>query len=474
MKKILVLALAAFALFSCQKENAVESSKEKALVFDITVNQMGTKAVKTDFADGDKIYVFFEDVTGANYVTLEKSGSDWNASVTGTISGLSASGKKMYAVHFPFEQPEITADGAGVKFRCSDASNTPGLHVYTYYMTNGSGSDYTVTDTDDASTVAGTLSMSIPDGFVQFFINTDGAKYNKDNTYRLSIQGIKPTACSSYANGVFTEKNDILAAQPIWGYAYGTDGVAFTGKIDDTWSNSANSHVAYLFDTEDVAKTQTFTGKTLSSGNAVNIKTAWTNAAPTISSVVNNGITWADRNLGATTADVTSEDSYGWYFAWGDIIPATRTTAPGANFGGDTYYQKTIAYEALNGKTEQLKGAYSIYDAATAFLGPNWRMPEQSEFATLVSSYSWGGRISDYDHTSLIDLQCGSIWLPAAGNWNNGSFYDFLYGYYWSSSYSNGTDAYSLYFDNYDGYDRVNPYYDNDRYYGQSVRPLQN
>ncbi|MDY6277799.1 MAG: hypothetical protein SPL35_05220 [Bacteroidales bacterium] len=474
MKKILVLALAAFALFSCQKENAVESSKEKALVFDITVNQMGTKAVKTDFADGDKIYVFFEDVTGANYVTLEKSGSDWNASVTGTISGLSASGKKMYAVHFPFEQPEIIADGEGVKFRCSGTSNTPGLHVYTYYMTNGSGSDYTVTDTDDASTVAGTLSMSIPDGFVQFFINTDGAKYNKDNTYRLSIQGIKPTACSSYANGVFTEKNDILAAQPIWGYAYGSDGVAFTGKIDDTWSNSANSHVAYLFDTEDVAKTQTFTGKTLSSGNAVNIKTAWTNAAPTISSVVNNGKTWADRNLGATTADVTSEDSYGWYFAWGDIIPATRTTAPGANFGGDTYYQKTIAYEALNGKTEHLKGAYSIYDAATAFLGPNWRMPEQSEFETLVSSYNWGGRTSDYDHTSLIDLQCGSVWLPAAGDWYGGSFHDYLCGYYWSSSCDDGTSAYSLGFRNDRGSGHVDPGSSSGRYYGQSVRPLQN
>ncbi|MDY6277802.1 MAG: hypothetical protein SPL35_05235 [Bacteroidales bacterium] len=65
------------------------------------------------------------------------------------------------------------------------------------------------------------------------------------------------------------------------------------------------------------------------------------------------------------------------------------------------------------------------------------------------------------------------IWLPAAGNWNNGSFNDNLNGNYWSSSYNNGTNAYNLNFNNNNGNDNVNPNNNNNRYYGQSVRPLQ-
>ena len=126
-----------------------------------------------------------------------------------------------------------------------------------------------------------------------------------------------------------------------------------------------------------------------------------------------------------------------------------------------SYYQKTVAYEALNGKEVNLTGDYAIYDMATAFLGPNWRMPTKAEYDALCESNSWG------DNNSL---NARTVVFPAARRWYNGSHSGSGLGIYWSSSCGNGERAYSLHFNRSNETVNRNNYV---RSYGLSVRPVQ-
>lgn len=466
MKKTMIVLSAVLALAACSKEASVKDSSidTSKFVVNITVNHPDvTKAVKSGWEDGDKVYVFFDGVTGAKYVELTRDGSSWTPEMKGglALNELAGTGT-MYGVYFPYEQPVIAADGANVTFKTAS-----GLSIYTYYMT-GSGA-YEVDNSADITTLTGSMDMVNPDGYVQFYIGKDGDKYNADGKYRLSVAGVKPTACTTFSTSTHTfGTKELNPAQPMWGYKLEA-GVAFSGVIDESWSNSANSHVIYLFDTEAAAKTITISGKTLASHAAVNFsstKPSTWSAAVTAPGCVNvGGVKWGKFNLGAT-AEGTVAANYGWYFGWGDIVPATGTAAsnaPASGFGRDSYYQKTAAYEALNGKTVNLTGDYAIYDMATAFLGPSWRMPSRAEYSALCASYTWG------DNNSL---NANSVVFPAAGYCLNGSFISGGYvGYCWSSSYYFGDNAYYLLF--VCSHDNVNPHYSLGRYDGQSVRPVQ-
>lgn len=463
----MVVLSAVLALVACNKETPVKDSSKDAskFVVNITVNHPdATKAVKSGWVDGDKVYVFFDGVTGAKYVELTRDGSSWTPEMKGglAVSELAATGT-MYGVYFPYEQPVIAANGANVTFKTAS-----GLSIYTYYMT-GSGA-YKVNKSADITTLTGSMDMVNPDGYVQFYIGKDGEKYNADGKYRLSVAGVKPTACTTFSTSAHTfGTKELNPAQPMWGYKL-EDGVAFSGVIDATcWSNSANSHVIYLFDTEAAAKTITISGKTLSSHAAVNFSSTkpstWSAAVAAPAFVTFDGVKWGKFNLGAT-AEGTVAANYGWYFGWGDIVPATGTAAsnaPASGFGGESYYRKTVAYEALNGKTVNLTDDYAIYDIVTAFLGPNWRMPTKAEYDALCESNSWGNNNS---------LNARTVVFPAAGRWFNGSGgHGGSVGIYWSSSsYNNSESAYSLRFLHSNGtIDRK----DFVRYYGQSVRPVQ-
>ena len=460
----MVVLSAVLALVACNKETPVKDSSKDAskFVVNITVNHPdATKAVKSGWVDGDKVYVFFDGVTGAKYVELTRDGSSWTPEMKGglAVSELAATGT-MYGVYFPYEQPVIAANGANVTFKTAS-----GLSIYTYYMT-GSGA-YEVDKSADIATLTGSMDMVNPNGYVQFYIGKDGDKYNANGKYRLSVAGVKPTACTTFSTSAHTfGTKELNPAQPMWGYKL-ADGVAFSGVIDASWSNSANSHVIYLFDTEAAAKTITISGKTLSSHAAVNFSSTkpstWSAAVTAPTFVTFDGVKWGKFNLGAT-AEGTVAANYGWYFRWGDIVPATGTAAsnaPASGFGGESYYQKTVAYEALNGKTVNLTDDYAIYDIVTAFLGPNWRMPTKAEYDHLCeSNTSWG------DNKSLNARSV--VVFPAARRWYNGSHSGSGLGIYWSSSYYNGERAYSLHFIN-ETVSRNNFY----RYYGQSVRPVQ-
>ena len=465
MKKTMIVLSAIFALMSCNKvapeteiDGAIDASK---FVIDIAVNHPDdTKAVKSGWENGDKVYVFFDNVTGAKYVELTYNGTSWTPELKElAVSNLNSNGT-MYGVYFPFEQPVIAADGDDVTFKTAS-----GLSIYTYYMTGSAA--YTVNNSADITTLTGSIDMINPEGYVQFYIGKDGDKYNAKGKYRLSVAGVKPTACAKLKfnmqnqNREFEQK-ELNAAQPMWGYKL-EDGVAFSGVIDNTWSTASNSHKIYLFDTEAAAKTITITGKTLASHYAVNFSSTkpstWSAAVSHVPGRdVIGTVEWGKFNIGAAT-----DAEYGWYFAWGDIIPATGTTdtdVPGSNFGGFSYYQNTAAYEALNGENVDLTGEYAIYDMATAFLGSPWRMPTKAEYTSLCNSYGW-----DNDA-----LKANNVKFPAAGNWNTS--YVREGGLYWSSSHgTNNTEAYDLNF--FYSIPKVNAEAIGSWWNGLSVRPVQ-
>ena len=452
MKKLFIaLSAVVFALVACNKEAPVvenEPAEATKLAFDFNVNRSDdTKAVKTAWEIGDKIYVFFEDISGeGKYLTLSYNGSAWTSSTnTLTVSDFGGDGSTvtMHAVFFPFEQPEITAVDEGFTFKTKSEGHTAataGLGIYTYYMTNTPESaTCTVTVDGEIKTLGGTLSMTLPAGFVQFYIPAAGGKYNADYKYRLSIEGVKPMACVAY-NAVYkygghtdgqasvakVENNFstrvVNAAQPMWGYKYG-EGIAFSGIIDGTW-DSATDHIIYLFDTEAAAKTKTVNAALVSHG-AVNFTSvgSWGPAATAPSTVSAAGVQWGTFNLGATVAG-TEEASFGWYFTWGDIIPQRSRTESHYlywGYGSQRYWEnETIHGEALKDMPVDLTGDYAIYDAAKAFLGPEWRMPTHLEQVSLIQDYGWsfGNNGALVANTAQGNLE-NYITFPKAGRWSS-------------------------------------------------------
>lgn len=481
MKKLFItLSAAVFALVACNKETpVVEKGPAEAtkLAFNFQVNHPDdTKAVKTAWENGDKIYVFFEGISGeGKYLTLSYNGSAWTSYSTNDLAvgdfGADGSTVTMHAVFFPFEQPEITAVDEGFTFKTKSEGHTAataGLGIYTYYMTNTPESaTCTVTVDGEIKTLGGTLSMTLPAGFVQFYIPAAGGKYNADYKYRLSIEGVKPTACvafnADYKYGNVTYKKtvpaitnnfstkELAAAQPMWGYPYG-DGIAFSGVIDGTWSSAAD-HIIYLFDTEAAAKTKTV-NTTLASHAAVKFTSVntWAAAAMADSSpLAYSGTAWARFNLGAT-AEGTVAENYGWYFAWGDIIPVLGTDVADApsDYGVvnflpptlDYYYDNTIVSEASYARGYNLTDSFEIYDPVRAFLGSPWRMPSQSEVSSLIADpekNSW-----DAGNEALT---ANGVIFPKPGRWQERAYNnsDHL-GVYWTSSLSGSGAQYATRF----------------------------
>lgn len=473
MKKTLIILGAILALLACNKQEQ-DTTKSLELKFDVQVSRSGdTKAVKQDFFEGDIIYVFFEDVNATNYITLTKQNSgNWATAVSGTleVSDFSA-GKYMYAVHFPFGNVNIVSDGGtGVIFR--DAiSNLP---IYTYYLTGKVA--YGLSKSGDVVTLSGTISMNVPDNYVQFFIDKNEDNYYEDNRYRLAIKGVNPVACASYDAGIFSEQSFGSFGQPMWGYRYNVSGedaksngqgILFSGKIDGTWATVTN-HELYFFDTSAPAKKTVLSDKTLASHASIKISAAtissWVNAetmADPVDLGLTSGLKWASLNLGAST-----ETGYPKYYAWGHVIDNKLDEVNGKF--EDIYHSRDYIYfkgfdedgkddKAIMSKywTDDWKTVLDpIDDAAASILGNGWRMPTAEEFDELVAGCNWtyysgepGYQYKEssrqgYLATSKVNGK--SIFFPMVGNSNNNGTSingDAAFkglssgrGYYWSST----------------------------------------
>ena len=168
-------------------------------------------------------------------------------------------------------------------------------------------------------------------------------------------------------------------------------------------------------------------------------------------------VKWATCNVGAT-----SPEEYGDYFAWGETTTKAEYTK-----------ENSLTYGKYFG---DISGNMQ-YDAATANWGGDWRMPTEAELEELVDECTWTWTTQNGVNGYNVKGPNGnSIFLPAAGYRHGLSLYrNESYGYYWSSrpspDYYNYDNS-SAYYLELEGHFLDLCYFDLDRYYGQSVRPV--
>lgn len=158
-----------------------------------------------------------------------------------------------------------------------------------------------------------------------------------------------------------------------------------------------------------------------------------------------SGTLWAKGNIvkdANGNYSVGNETDYGCYFSWGNV--EGHNEGEGYNFN-QTSYDSTPGMQV----SADIASNDSTHDAALATLGGSYRMPTKTEFQELYDNTDteWttidgvAGRkfMKKSDHSVYV-------FFPAAGNYDGTSLGSRgTAGYYWSSSWSSGANAYSLY-----------------------------
>lgn len=180
-----------------------------------------------------------------------------------------------------------------------------------------------------------------------------------------------------------------------------------------------------------------------------------------------SGTLWATTNLGGASAN-----SYGDYFAWGEITTKDSYTWENytlANGSSDAFtkYCDSSSYGTVDNKTT----LEATDDAATQLWGGAWRMPTIDEWDELLDKCDWTWTtLNGVKGYKVKSTNGNSIFLPAAGC-RGGDELDLAgsYGVYWSSSldWLDPRQAQHVYFGF--GNHRTSSNYRN---CGRSVRPV--
>ncbi len=448
MKKTMIVLSAVLALVACNKvapetENngTIDASK---LVFDITItNADATKAVKDGWKTGDKVYLFFEGNRDA-YVTMTYESDSWGgptATGTGSLS-LSATGKHVTAVYLPFNTADPTYDDDDCVWKFDEK--------VAYYMT-AEAQDYTVTTdpSTDLSTLSATLEMNNNAGFVQILVEDASPVEGK---YVMYAPGLIPTWCGSIAPGGSVTPGKKAAGLPIEPVIVTGEGYYFYGTV----SSSIFEPTFYIVEQDPTYKYAIGThvkmapsGKSLAAKAAVKFT-----SLPYLTDLER----WVDLGLSVKWATGNLSGS-----------PTVNGYINHPTYSGDYYSWRRL---------EEIPSPfYNISDDGTdtAFqlLGGNWRMPTKDEFIELCGASGENAKwISSPAGIVVRGANGLAVFFPAAGNQLNGSQgAQGNCGGYWSSDEYGDDHAYYLFFD-LDGNvypDSVTP-----RYFGYSVRPVQN
>ena len=416
MKKAFLFALMVAGLLSCSK--GIDSERElegTPMTFDVKVAE--TKAVKTSWVTGEKIYVFFNGLE-TKYLVLEFDGSRWtNTSGGGTLIDTDFSGldtKTLTAVYFPVAVDVNYADG---KFSFTNG----GKPVYNYYLYE-TGKAYTI----DGTTVSATLSMGKPADMVQ--IHVAGIQSDLAH-YTFGCKKIKPVACKSVSTDGTIVEDEFQAGARLSGVS-DSDGGIFAGRL--TTPGVAADYV-FTVANDDYIYTMTRNGKILAAGKMYNFPalnvTGGTNWAITAASdlYVDLGLSvkWAKCNIGATT-----ETEFGDYLAWGELNSKEEYSYTNYIFGWDPWSKYT---------GEDYTTLQKEDDAAYAALGGKFRMPTQKEFEELCSLIDQSTTVDGISGRSFTADNGNRIFIPYNASSNST-------GYYWSSTLRPyPTDAYPLY-----------------------------
>ena len=191
MKKSILILSTVLVLVACnneipvnQNEGSVDASK---VVFNFTVKHLDdTKAVKTFWEKGDKVFVFFNDVTTA-HVTMVYDGTAWTYDLIGDAA-LSTSGK-LTAVYPPFGNDLTASYSSGWTF--SDTR-------YSYYLA-ATDVDFTISNVGNVNTLSATIYMNNPGGFAHFYVADDSASDGAERSFSQAIIYSSPSGGQSFS-----------------------------------------------------------------------------------------------------------------------------------------------------------------------------------------------------------------------------------------------------------------------------------
>lgn len=381
MKKYLVLFCMFGALVACNKINEEINQSDANVVYKISINHetgdAATKAVKTGWETNDVVYIFFSNISTEKYLKAQFNGASWSFTPMGglTKADYAESGATATAVYFPFDQNNTPTYSGGWTF-----ANT----YYAYYLI---AEKVGYTFTDNTMTLA--LSMSIPEGFVQFFLVDAGAV---TGTYALLESHLTPQALTGVAADGSVVTDSKTAGYALTGYVYGTGaekGYLFSGILAaDARNNKADYSISlveqepakgYAINTSVLKKSTTlYTSATTKRALKLPAlaKPAWDTLNEPFVDLGFGDIMWATGNFNGS--GIAAPTERGLFYRWGASTGVEYDKAYDCtvvDFPFSTKYTGAD-YESLT------EGG----DDVVHNFNPAWRMPTDSDFYTLKST----------------------------------------------------------------------------------------
>ena len=513
VRTIILVAASVFAAVSCQKEAAVsetQNSVKAGETIQVNINASlsdlvaadGTKAtaesvVRLKWAEGDVVQAY----CGTNKISTEgltvtPSDNGMFASLTGTIDAEPEAGEIITFVYS--SGCTVATDGLTFDFS-SQTADIPFVAYATLEYDGTATLTNKMVEFKFATSVMKIAATNLGGGTIS---TATISGINTKVTLTLSASS-DPTINENTAGNI--ETTNIAAPSD------GTRAIITVGLVPDN-STGRNITVTQTGYTNKGVITKTTIESSKSYTTPTSLFTCGTLGTGTDAHdyVLIAGTKWATCNIGATA--VTGTDSYGTYFAWGDVNGQEASTKTG---GSTIYYAFDPGFSWSNCPFAETEDpAFSKYvpqdqassygkectfyddkitldladDATHVKWGGSWRMPTSAEFQALKDATYWkwedGGyyvyapQSGDAGKTSndsgvtgtYDDVEAALLFFPAAGYGGGTSFgFPGSYGVYWSSSLDTSSPdcASTLTFDSGNVYPEFN-----DRYYGNSVRPV--
>ena len=487
MKKVFSVlaaaAVAALGILSCSKEQMAETTpSEEGIQLNITVGQLDgtadpdTKAVKTGWASGDRINIWYDENISQNPdLVIAYDGSKWavdhSASVSGKMPAASGTLTAMYVngalSDFSYAGEEGTCRFSAPRFSSVvDGANRPARMPLISYV-----------DRTDYSFASDILTSNLTDWLfrganVQVVISGLAAgdewvlscdKFRTPSSFNLisnsPVARVMVNTGSAYGNYAIANKN---ADGSAFMYSYSGTDTDFTFTL---FNARTGEKLAY-----------SVSGKSLdATGYKLNaIKIPFSKFSDHRAVDLGLSVKWASMNIGAT-----KPEDYGWYFAWGETSEKSNYSwFNEGDYKWGIYDSSAWPIYGMTKYTASVKGGDGLKtlqpddDPATVNWGTKWRTPTIDEIEELLNKnnceWTWDATKKGY---AVKGLKTGNtIFLPAAGYRNGSNLRDAgTYGLYWSSSvyesYPGHAYEFCFHSDDHDGYDGY-------RCYGLSVRAV--